>query len=360
MAEQLKNMYSTEFVENLVKHFKKQEPNFQSTAFRSAVLNENWDNLELKARTEHIAAQFALFLPYDFKQQIAILTEIAPHFGGFTGTVFPTFVEKYGLSDRETSLRALEQFTPFSTSEFAIRPFLIRYPDAINQLYRWSKSENYHVRRLASEGCRPLLPWAMKLHDFVKDPSPILPILETLRNDPHDYVYRSVANNLNDISKHHPELVLDLCEKWIHDSKTTQWVAKHALRTLLKKGNQRALQLFGFAAQDAAEIIKFELKEREIKIGDATEFKLAIKNKDITSKWRLEYVIGYLKKNGQHSEKVFQLRETVMKSGEVIELTKKLDFKNLTTRKHYEGEHYIDLKLNGVVLNRRTFLLTCQ
>lgn len=357
MAEQLKLMYNEAFISRLANRLSEVDSSIDPKAFSKAVMDQEWENLELKARTIHIAETFQKFLPYSYPEQIKLLMQVAPDFTGYAGTIFPTFVELYGLEDSATSMAALENFTQYSTGEFAIRPFLNRSPDLIEQLYEWSKSDNFHVRRLASEGCRPLLPWGMKLQQYVKDPSPILPILKTLRNDSEDYVYRSVANNLNDISKNQPEVVLDLCETWINESKTTKWVCKHALRTLLKKGNQRAMQLFGFGSIEELSIIHFELANEKIKIGAQSLLNIMVKNNGASAKFRLEYAIGYLKKNGSHSEKVFQLRETELGENGQLEFDKKLDFKDLSTRKHYSGKHYICLKVNGIEVERLAFEL---
>lgn len=357
MAEPLKNMYNKEFAENLANALLIADSTFKSSKFVKAVLNATWPELELKARTIHISEQMHAFLPYSYTDQIDVLMKVAPQFNGFTATIFPTFVELFGLSEVDKSIHALEAFTQHSTSEFAIRPFILADPSIIKVMYKWSKSANLHVRRLASEGCRPLLPWAMKLHNYVADPSPILPILDTLKNDPEDYVYRSVANNLNDISKHHPELVLEFCAKWMNETETTRWVAKHALRTLLKKGNQRAMQMFGFGSIKSITTNTFSLLEQQIKIGNASALEIALTNAGNQAKFRLEYSVGYLKKNGSHNEKVFQLRETTIKKGESLTFSKKIDFKDLSTRKHYTGEHYIDLKINGIPVERIDFEL---
>lgn len=357
MAELLKNMYNQTFIDRLSKKMQAADSNFNSDQFKKDVRAKDWDDLELKARTERIAASLVSNLPYSYKKQIIILKKVAPDFTGFTGTIFPTIVELYGIEEFEISIEALKYFTAFSTSEFAIRPFIIKYPETLNHLYAWSKDENHHVRRLASEGCRPLLPWAMKLHQFVADPAPILPILETLRNDSEDYVYRSVANNLNDISKNHPELVLNLCENWVKESKTTYWVAKHALRTLLKKGNQRAMQFFGFGAIDGIEIVNFKVEDDHVSLGGSTNLQLTLNHIGELAKYRIEYAIGFLKKQGHHNEKVFQIKEAEFKKGEKVTIFKKLDFKELSTRKHYRGEHYIVLKVNGIDVQKINFLL---
>ncbi len=348
MAELLKLQYSNALITEFANKIKEECPAFNQNEFEKAVLDNDWKEKELKARTTHIANNFAAFLPFNYPKQAQILAAASRHFNGFTATVFPTFVEIYGLDDYETSIAALEEMTQYSTAEFAIRPFIVKYPKTMQQLRQWSMHPNYHVRRLASEGCRPLLPWAMKLTDFVKDPSAIIPILTNLKNDPEDYVYRSVANNLNDISKHHPDLVLNLCKEWINESDTTTWVCKHALRTLLKKGNQKAMRLFGFGKIDAIKVNTFKLDSNTIPLGGFTTFLLDVINTGKKGLFRLEYSIEYLKKNGTHNEKVFQIKEAEIQPNESINLEKKLIFKELTTRKHYPGKHFINLKINGI------------
>jgi 3-methyladenine DNA glycosylase AlkC len=357
MADLLKNLYSTSLIDNLAKAVFDADPSFKKDAFIKAILDHDWVNKELKARTQHVSEQLCAFLPYSYLQQLEILQKVAPKFTGFTGTIFPTFVELFGQDDAENSLKALKFFTTYSTSEFAIRPFLKTNPSTIHVFYQWADHPNHHVRRLASEGCRPLLPWAMKLHQYVNDPSPIIPILEKLKNDPEDYVYRSVANNLNDISKHHPKLVLDLCEKWAHESKTTHWVAKHALRTLLKKGNQQAMAIFGYGKTDNLKIHQVNLGAVKIPFGGQSMLDIEVKNQGEAAKFRLEYTIGYYKKNGSHNEKVFQIKESELKKDEAIQFEKKLDFKDLSTRKHYRGPHYILFKVNGNSVKRIDFEL---
>ncbi|WP_070136921.1 DNA alkylation repair protein [Crocinitomix algicola] len=360
MAEPLKLMYSERFIDSLSKALSEIDQNFHSQGFKNLVFNNDWNNLELKDRTKHIASSINDTLKYAYEHQVALLLKIADRFKGYTGTIFPTFVEIFGLDYPEISIQALKEFTKYSTSEFAIRPFIINYPETMHTLLKWSKDENYHVRRLASEGCRPLLPWAMKLSAFIEDPSPIIPILENLKNDSEDYVYRSVANNLNDISKNHPDLVLSICSEWVNISKTTNWVAKHGLRTLLKQGNQKAMKIFGFGAIDSIHIQQFSLNHEKLPIGTEALLNIhinRIKGKE-EQKFRFEYIVGYMKKNGVQNEKVFQIKECTLAMNEELKAVKKISFKDLSTRKHYPGMHYIILKINGIKTERINFELT--
>ena len=159
------------------------------------------------------------------------------------------------------------------------------------------------------------------------------------------------------ISKNHPDLVLDFCSKLMNETDTTRWVAKHALRTLLKKGNQTAMQLFGFGSIQSISTNRFALLDQQIKIGNASALEIEVINAGKQAQFRLEYAVGYLKKNGSHNEKVFQLREATIQKGEALTFSKKVDFKDLSTRKHYAGAHYIDLKINGIPVQRIDFEL---
>lgn len=358
MADQLKHMFSKSLVEELAGELKRQSKNFNQKEFEKNILNKDWEKRELKDRMHHITFQLQANLHLDYTDQLDVLDKVVSKFTGFTGTIFPNFVEQYGKDSEKRSLEALKYYTQFSTSEFAIRPFLKQNPKIIKELYNWSKDKNHHVRRLASEGCRPLLPWAMKLDQYVRDPQPILPILERLNNDKEDYVYRSVANNLNDISKHHPGLVLDLGKKWKGKSETTDWVLKHALRTLLKKGEPKAMNLFGFETKKTLSLSEFKLSKSAVNIGDHTQMILKIKNNGPASKFRLEYAISYLKKNGSYNDKVFQISEREFAKNQEKHFVKKLDFKNLSTRKHYQGKHIISLKINGIVREKIAIILT--
>jgi 3-methyladenine DNA glycosylase AlkC len=215
-------------------------------------------------------------------------------------------------------------------------------------LLNLANDEDEKVRRFASEGCRPRLPWAMALPDFKKDPSPILPILEKLKDDDAEFVQKSVANNLNDISKDHPDLVLDICEGWKGSSKGADWIVKRACRTMLKAGNKRAMLLFGFGDPKSLHIENFKLAKKTAKIGDKVEFSFELNVKTRKkSKVRLEYVVHFAKAGGKTSKKVFQLIEKTHAPGK-HELKRNHSFADMSTRKHYPGKHRISIIVNGV------------
>lgn len=347
MAEALRDMFSRSFLNSLEKKFVAASKDFIQKTFQKSILNSNFSSLELKQRVRAISVAMGEALPVSYKKQIEILKVVAPDVNGFCGTIFPDFVEKNGLKDYKTSIAALEFFTPFSTAEFAIRPFILTYPETMNQMLRWTEHENHHVRRLASEGCRPLLPWGMRLQIFVENPKPVFPVLEALKNDSSDYVYRSVANNLNDISKHHPDLILHIAKKWYGESGTTNKVVKHALRTLLKKGNQTAMQLIGFDETKLPHVKSFTLSHPAVVIGGKISLRAELIAKN-NGRIRLEYEIEYPKKNKKHGIKVFQLGVKSVHEGEQVLIIKSHSFADLSTRKHHSGEHKITLKINGI------------
>ncbi len=356
----LKAEFSPEFVEKLATAFKDQWAPFNANSFLVSVINKDWENRELKERMRHITLMLGETLPSDYQKAIDILVKVAPQFTGLSAIIFPDFIQVFGVQHFSKSIPALQAVTEFSTSEFAVRPFIEQYGDQMIQvMLDWTTHENEHTRRLASEGCRPRLPWAPALGGFKKKPGPILPILERLRADESLYVRKSVANNLNDISKDHPDLVLNIAENWLTDNhKHTNWIVKHALRGLLKKGNKKALSLFGFGDTEFVSVSALTLDKQQLNIGDVLQFSFNMTwNGKEKVKLRLEYGIDYVKSNGKTNRKVFQLKESEFFPNKVYEFVKKQSFEQRTTRKHYPGEHQITILVNGDGLASQSFII---
>jgi 3-methyladenine DNA glycosylase AlkC len=351
MAKRLKDRFFTldsvsEFAGVLKRHY----PELDDKELVRMLTDDSFKELELMAMGRHATECLAGLLPKSYKKAVKILTKAAPEVKGFESFCLPTFVEMNGLDDWETSLPAMRVFTQYLSSEFAIRPYLRQDPErAIAYLLELADDEHPNVRRFASEGCRSRLPWAVALPQFKEDPAPILPILEKLKDDDSEFVRKSVANNLNDISKDHPDLVLDICERWQGESKNTDWIIKRACRTMLKAGNVKAMRLFGFGDPGAMEVSHLELNDSEVTIGGDTRFSFTLKLKDKRPrKVRLEYIVGYVKKTGKISEKVFQIREDTYEPGE-HEISRKISFADQSTRKHYPGKHRLSIVVNGEV-----------
>jgi 3-methyladenine DNA glycosylase AlkC len=345
----LKDEYNKSFIEDIGTKLQAIIPSFELDSFINSTINKDWELRELKDRMRFITLNIHSHLNVDYPKQIELLGKIVSNYGGLKGMVFPDFIQVYGLDDLNTSLMAMELFTQFSTAEFAIRPFIEKYPaETMQQMEIWSKHENHHLRRLASEGCRSRLPWAPKLNGFILDPTPVLPILTQLKNDESLYVRKSVANHLNDISKDHPKLVLKLTNEWYGKEIHTNWIVKHALRTLLKKGDKNALAIFGLDDSKNLETANLTLSKNVIQIGDFIHFEFDVINSSNQERnIRLEYKVAFVKANGSTSDKVFQLSEFKLKANAQKHFKRKQWFKELSTRKHYAGEHKITLVING-------------
>lgn len=357
MAEPLKNMYNKPYLEKFADVFVNVYPEFDKKKFYKLVFDNEWDSKELKQRMRHIAQSLHMVLPGDYRKNIGILKKAVPKFKGFLSMIFPDYVEIYGMDDPDTSIPALELFTQYGSSEFAVRPFIIKYQKKmIPQLIKWAKHKNFHVRRLASEGSRPRLPWAIALPEFKKDPRPVIKVLELLREDDSEYVRKSVANNLNDISKDNPGVTFDIAKKWYGKNKDTNWIVKHGLRGLLKKGNTEALKLFGFYGAKGIRTSELLLSSSKIKQGNKLEFSFSVKpvnphNENI----RLEYTIDFITSTGKLSRKIFKITEGKFEKGKNYTYTKKHSFHDLTIRKHFIGKHKIAIIVNGEKVREKVF-----
>jgi 3-methyladenine DNA glycosylase AlkC len=357
MSQKLKDQFFPDtYLSQLADALQGAHPAFEREHFVRLALDETWEARELKEKMHHITHCLRETLPEDYAEALRIVLTIAPSFRGFQSMIFCDYVERYGLDHWDLSLAALETLTKLGSAEFAIRPFLAQDPArGMAQMRAWAENPDPRVRRLASEGCRPRLPWAMALPLFKADPNPILPVLDRLKDDPSDSVRRSVANNLNDISKDHPDLVLDICERWLGHSAERDWIAKHACRTMLKAGNRRAMLLFGFGDPTHVRVEKLTLDTRVLSIGERLGFTFDVcVDSPEACQLRLELAVYYVKARGKHSRKVFQIREDTFAPG-CYSLARRHWFRDLSTRKHYPGEHRIAVIVNGVEAAQATF-----
>ena len=342
------------------------QPDFNHVAFTKTA-NHNLKNLELKARVYHLINALKQHLPQDFEQASQVLRQIKQHqlaakdpaIRAFTAWPLIDYVAVHGLQHPETALKTLAQLTSLFSAEFAIRPFIEQhYELTFKYLHNWCDSEDFHQRRLASEGTRPRLPWGQQLPQFIIDPQPILPLLEKLKTDPEDYVRRSVANNLNDISKDHPQTVLSTCQRWLTDScKETQWVVRHATRTLVKRDVPEVYALLGYTEKPQLEI-KLTLDSDVLKLGEEQTFQIQLTSTaKKPQKLLIDYAIYFMKANGQQSAKVFKLKTLELGKGEWVTLEKTHRFVPLSTRRYYSGEHKIEVKINGLSFGKEAFQL---
>ena len=362
MPELIKNQYyNYNSLYDLSLRMKAVHPSFQINQFISDILDETWDALELKARMRRIAVTIGNYLPMDYEQALGIIDKVLEGFPvGYNDNAliyFPDFVEVYGQDEChwDLSMAALERYTLYSTAEFAVRPFIINHENRMmQQMSSWARHDNEHVRRLASEGCRPALPWGQALPNFKKNPYPVLSILEQLKTDPSLYVRKSVANNLNDISKTHPDLVVELAKDWYGKHEYTDWILKHGCRTLLKKGNRDVMRIFRFADADCVNVDGFALGTPSVSIGEDMTFcfRIVAKREALV---RLEYGIDYVKTNGKRTRKTFQISEILLEANQEKTYRKTHSFANLSSRNHNPGIHSITLIVNSVEWGTQDF-----
>lgn len=324
-------------------------PKFDAERFLTLSL-PGLEPCNLLQRLRRVTEGLRATLPADYLRALAVLRCLAPRTErGFVSLFLPDFVGLYGLDHFDASMEALKFFTPFGSSEFGIRPFLRHdLHRTLRVMEDWTRAEDEHVRRLASEGCRPRLPWSFRLETLVADPSPTGKILQNLRADPSLYVRKSVANHLNDISKTHPDWVLDRVEGWDRNNPHTAWITKHALRTLIKAGHRRALGVIGAGREARVKVGPLSITPARVRLGGVAEFSLAMASQARQpQKLVVDYAIRYVKKSGTHSEKVFKWKELLLGPGEKITLKKQQRFQDFSTRKHHGGVHGVRVLING-------------
>lgn len=352
MADLLKNIYNRESIQNLANDIHQVYKDFQVENFINSVIDETWSSLEFKARIQQIALCLRRYLPEEYSQAIEIMNKVTMNYGdwlnGFVG-FFPTFVEIYGLEEInwDVSMKALANFTQYASAEFAVRSFIVLNQDRMmKQMIEWSKDQSEHIRRLSCEGCRPLLPWGQVLVSLKNDPTPILPILEQLKNDPVLFVRKSVANNLNDISKNHPNLVVEIAKKWYGENENCNWIVKHGCRTLLKSGNREILELFGYDRKNCIKIANLTVDRDVIAMGEDLNISFSLSTSE-DAKVRLEYGVDYVKANGKRNRKIYKISECLLKQTSRKDYVKRHSFADVSVRKHYAGVHSITLIVNG-------------
>jgi 3-methyladenine DNA glycosylase AlkC len=361
MPEAFKDMFFKRiFFDDLAAAIASLCPAFDTAAFVERIYDDQWEERELKGRLRHSTRVLHDLLPPDYRVALGLLRQIAPtmHHHDFARMIFSDFVEVYGLADWEASLPALEQFTQQISAEFAVRPFIAQDPaKMMAQMLAWAQHENPDVRRLASEGCRPRLPWGMALTGLQADPLPILPVLEHLKDDPSESVRLSASNNLNDISKDHPDLVIEIARRWLAGgTPEIRTIVNHALRTLVKRGNTEALELLGYAGGDAFAVKNLQIGLDVVPIGGQAVFSFDVESlSDAPQKLMIDYVVHHVRANGELTPKVFKLTKRELEPGATITITKRHSFAPVTTRRYYPGRHALEVQVNGARCGRCEF-----
>ncbi|MFD2204303.1 DNA alkylation repair protein [Kiloniella antarctica] len=374
--EPFKEVFNLSSITAMANHLCRRQGDFDREGF-IAFATEGLAELELKQRSDQITTALYRYLPNDFccaaeilletlqpEENVSISDQATTDTGVAGWLVMPMcdYVARYGQEYFSLSMELLKEMTKRSSSEFAIRHFLISsQKETLSEVLLWAEDDNYHVRRLASEGTRPRLPWAMQLPDFISNPVPLIPLLEKLRDDPEEYVRRSVANNLNDIAKDHPDLVADIAHKWMKGaSKERQKLIRHACRSLIKSGHQGCLSALGYK-EAKVHLESFKVLTLVVIYGQVLEFEVSMNSHERGDQdLILDFVIHHKKANGSTTPKVFKWKTFKLSAGENHKAAKKHAMKPITTRKYYPGLHKVELVANGKSLGIRDFELVME
>jgi 3-methyladenine DNA glycosylase AlkC len=327
--------------------------------------------LSLRERTDHVSRALLADLaaasgPAEYPTAARIFRR-ALRDADFTGwTLWPVTETAVTLAlnasqprDFEDCLRLLAELTPRLTGEFAIRRLLAADLDrALAVVLTWTAHSDEHVRRLASEGTRPYLPWAVRIPGLIERPEATIPILGALYRDPHEYVRRSVANHLNDLARHSPDAVLAAAAAWTAEpDANTAWVVRHGLRTLVKKAHPGALALQGFVPASLT-VTPPRLDRSTVALPADLAFEFEISNTGSDpARLAVDYIVHYMKANGSQSQKVFKLAALTLPPGETRTVSKRHAFRQMTTRVHHPGNHALELQINGVRYTHTRFLV---
>jgi 3-methyladenine DNA glycosylase AlkC len=365
------HLFNEQKIEKIAKEIGRVYPEFEKVKFKKSTLIK-FPQLELKERIAWITENLKNYLPPDFRAATKILLESLPapndnsksdnDFGDFIYAPYADFVAKHGCKTEhlQFALDALKEITTRFSAEDAIRYFINAFPDkTMNELQKWSLDSHYHVRRLASEGTRPKLPWSQKITIPIERP---LTILNNLFADKTRFVTRSVANHLNDISKSNPELAIETLDKWQksnqQDPKEMEYIINHSLRTLVKKGEKKAIEFLNFSSKPKVTISAFKINKNPIAIGEAVEFEFALTPKK-DERLIIDYVLYFSNKEGKtNNKKVFKIKQIEVKRNQKVVISKKHRLiGDMTTRKIHPGKHVIEIQVNGQKMAKKDFEL---
>lgn len=364
------HLFNPDTVSHLAGLFAQASPAFDVARFEADVF-ARLNMLELKERIDWLAQCLAAQLPDSLPAMAPILRQALPpaldptktddDFGHFIHAPFGNLVVQFGLEEHpQLSLDLIEDITQRFTMEYAIRPFLNRWPEeTLTRLQDWAAHPNYHVRRLVSEGTRPKLPWATAVD---VTPAQTLPLLTALHADPTRYVTRSVANHLNDHSKRDPALVLDTLAAWKQAGRQAPdelaWMTRHALRTLVKQGHAGAMEMLGYSPDPDITLAQLTLSPPQVEIGASVEITLeltAARDEPVI----LDYVLHTPRSSGKVSQKTYKFKDLTLKAGAQTVLTKAHRFKgDATTFRLHPGPCRLVVQANGKTLGEVAFDLT--
>ena len=363
------HLFNVETVGRLAAEFAAGLPDFDAERFTTEALG-GFPERELMARIEWMADCLEGQLADDFPTMADQLETALPErldpskadddFGHFIHCVHGILTARHGVEDhRPRAMGVLYNATQRFSMEFYIRHFLNRWPEeTLADLRDWANDDNYHVRRLVSEGTRPRLPWAQNVG---LEPAQTLPLLDVLHGDRARFVTRSVANHLNDLSKVAPDAVLARLAQWEAEgrqsAKELDWMKRHALRTLIKQGHAGAMAALGYAA-DVPVTVQIALADDTVPIGGALAFEVTVSS-DVAVPVLVDYRIGFARPSGKVAEKVFKLKVGQVKAGVPLLLKKSHKFKaGASTFSLHAGAHSLTVQVNGRDVAHAAFDLT--
>lgn len=376
---ELRNLFNADVVRAIARRVMSVSPDFADRRFIRTV-SADLPPLSLLERSARIADGLRDALPGDYPEALATLRSAlgpppppTPEVGtagvnaakpdnilsSFTYLPYSNFVSRFGLDHLDLSLDALEHFTCFFSAEFDIRPFLLRHPaPTLARLALWTRHSDPRVRRLASEGSRPRLPWGIRLQPFVLDPAPTLALLEPLRSDPDEVVRRSVANHLNDISRDNPAATLSTARRWLREDSSPQMLAliRHALRTLIKAGDSTAMSLLGYASDLPVRLDHLKLSPKRLTLGSHLAFTFTLVSTH-PGRVVIDYAIHHRRARGQLTRKVFKLKSAHLTPNQPLTLSARHAIRPITTRRYYPGTHRLEILVSGQSLATADFTL---
>jgi 3-methyladenine DNA glycosylase AlkC len=371
--EPFKSLFSRDLIATMGAHLAAGEPGFDRAGFEAAA-SAGLEDLELKARSAQITRALLDRLPADFAAATdLLLATLHPETGGvgdgeasdargLRGWAVMPMADAgaaRGAEDFDRALATLAELTRRFSAEFAVRPLFSADPGrALGWLAAWAGDPDHHVRRLASEGARPRLPWGLRLKVFVADPGPLLPILARLRDDPSEAVRRSVANSLNDIAKDHPDRVAEFARDWLADAPPARVrLVRHALRSLVKQGHPGALAALGYRA--AAVEGRLTVATPEVAFGDALAFALELRETaGAAQRLVVDYAVHHRRANGTTAPKVFKWTTLEIAPGATLRLQRRHAIRPITTRRYYDGPQRLEILVNGAHVAGADFVLT--
>ena len=358
-APALKEIFNIERLQHIATEMTVVYPAFDAKGFLQHAC-VGLAELSVMQRMARVSESLHAVIPLDYPRTLKLLYALAPRLNSaFVSLFLAHYVASYGLGDFKRSMAALKFFTTFGSAEFAIRHFLLHdFERTLAVMQQWSLDGNEHVRRLASEGSRPRLPWSFRLANVQANPKLCASILDNLRADSSLYVRKSVANHLNDITKDHPDWVLNVIEGWNLANAHTAWIARHALRSLIKQGDTRALTIMGAGAKAEVTIRGLSVTPAVIRLGERINLSFQLESTaNHAQKLVVDYAIDYVKSAGHSASKVFKLKAFTLGAGERQTINREQHIRELTTRKHYPGTHRIHVLINGERLASAEFEL---